>query len=186
MVRIIKRRKRRETQNAFTCDEWGSHFKKTAREVRNETRGKATWNAMQPAKVYVVGNAGTNPDSNVVTDTFLLNDRYASILFDTGADRRKRDSLNIMSCTKTHKYLLKGHNVFLAHVTTKETEDKSGEKRLEDVPIQDTYRLASSNERVVGTTARTIRQGLYKTQFLTLGSSGLVCQKEGWIIPDVH
>ncbi|GJU72717.1 putative reverse transcriptase domain-containing protein [Tanacetum coccineum] len=28
-----------------------------------------------------------------------------------------------------------GHNVFLAHVTTKETEDKSGEKRLEDIPI---------------------------------------------------
>ncbi|GKC48536.1 putative reverse transcriptase domain-containing protein [Tanacetum coccineum] len=43
--------------------------------------------------------------------------------------------LNIISCTKTYKYLLKGHNVFLAHVTMKETEDKSGEKRLEDVPI---------------------------------------------------
>ncbi|GKF48017.1 putative reverse transcriptase domain-containing protein [Tanacetum coccineum] len=43
--------------------------------------------------------------------------------------------LNIISCTKTHKYLLKGHNVFLAHVTTKETEDKLGEKRLEDVLI---------------------------------------------------
>ncbi|GKC59500.1 hypothetical protein Tco_1087098, partial [Tanacetum coccineum] len=28
-----------------------------------------------------------------------------------------------------------GHNVFLAHVTTKKTEDKSGEKRLEDVPV---------------------------------------------------
>ncbi|GKE62653.1 hypothetical protein Tco_1513020, partial [Tanacetum coccineum] len=28
-----------------------------------------------------------------------------------------------------------GHHVFLAHVTTKETEDKSGEKRLKDVPI---------------------------------------------------
>ncbi|GKE14916.1 putative reverse transcriptase domain-containing protein [Tanacetum coccineum] len=27
------------------------------------------------------------------------------------------------------------HHVILAHVTTKETEDKSGEKRLEDVPI---------------------------------------------------
>ncbi|GJU32087.1 hypothetical protein Tco_1175676 [Tanacetum coccineum] len=27
------------------------------------------------------------------------------------------------------------HHVFLTHVTTKETEDKSGEKRLEDVPI---------------------------------------------------
>ncbi|GKF70600.1 hypothetical protein Tco_0203657, partial [Tanacetum coccineum] len=43
--------------------------------------------------------------------------------------------LNIISCTKTHKYLLKGHHVFLAHVTTKEIKDKSGEKRLEDVPI---------------------------------------------------
>nr|GFB33143.1 putative reverse transcriptase domain-containing protein [Tanacetum cinerariifolium] len=33
------------------------------------------------------GNAARNPDSNVVTGTFLLNNHYASILFDTGADR---------------------------------------------------------------------------------------------------
>ncbi|GJX22466.1 putative reverse transcriptase domain-containing protein [Tanacetum coccineum] len=33
------------------------------------------------------GHAGTNPNSNVVTGTFLINNRYASILFDTGADR---------------------------------------------------------------------------------------------------
>ncbi|GJV55053.1 putative reverse transcriptase domain-containing protein [Tanacetum coccineum] len=39
-----------------------------------------------PAKVYVVGNAGANPD-NVVAGTFLLNNRYAYILFDTGADQ---------------------------------------------------------------------------------------------------
>nr|GFC94657.1 putative reverse transcriptase domain-containing protein [Tanacetum cinerariifolium] len=32
-------------------------------------------------------NAARNPDSNVVTGTFPLNNRYASILFDTGADR---------------------------------------------------------------------------------------------------
>nr|GEZ90357.1 hypothetical protein [Tanacetum cinerariifolium] len=43
--------------------------------------------------VYAVGNAERNgnatgnPDSNVVMGTFLLNNRYASILFDTGADR---------------------------------------------------------------------------------------------------
>nr|GEV21127.1 putative reverse transcriptase domain-containing protein [Tanacetum cinerariifolium] len=30
---------------------------------------------------------GTNPDSNIVMGMFLLNNRYASILFDTGADR---------------------------------------------------------------------------------------------------
>ncbi|GKG25294.1 hypothetical protein Tco_0395922, partial [Tanacetum coccineum] len=31
--------------------------------------------------------------------------------------------------------MLKGCHIFLAHVTTKEAEDKSKEKRLEDVPI---------------------------------------------------
>ncbi|GJW45924.1 putative reverse transcriptase domain-containing protein [Tanacetum coccineum] len=35
----------------------------------------------------VEGNAPGNPDANVVTGTFLLNNHYASILFDTGADR---------------------------------------------------------------------------------------------------
>ncbi|GJY95646.1 hypothetical protein Tco_0512007 [Tanacetum coccineum] len=44
-------------------------------------------NANAPVKVYAVGHAGTNQDSNVVTDTFLLNNRYASILFDTDDDR---------------------------------------------------------------------------------------------------
>ncbi|GJR19264.1 putative reverse transcriptase domain-containing protein [Tanacetum coccineum] len=33
------------------------------------------------------GNASRDPDSNVVTGTFLLKNRYASILFNTGADR---------------------------------------------------------------------------------------------------
>ncbi|GJR59290.1 putative reverse transcriptase domain-containing protein [Tanacetum coccineum] len=33
------------------------------------------------------GNASGNPDANVVTGTFLLNNHYASILFYTGADR---------------------------------------------------------------------------------------------------
>ncbi|GKF32985.1 reverse transcriptase domain-containing protein, partial [Tanacetum coccineum] len=53
----------------------------------NNNRGNQVRNANAPAKVYVVGHAGTNPDSNVVTGTFLLNNRYPSILFDTGADR---------------------------------------------------------------------------------------------------
>nr|GEZ91810.1 putative reverse transcriptase domain-containing protein [Tanacetum cinerariifolium] len=38
------------------------------------------------SRMYVVGNAGANPN-NVVAGTFLLNNRYAYILFDTGADR---------------------------------------------------------------------------------------------------
>ncbi|GKB56337.1 putative reverse transcriptase domain-containing protein, partial [Tanacetum coccineum] len=36
---------------------------------------------------YEVRNAGKSLDANVVTGTFLLNNRYDSIIFDTGADR---------------------------------------------------------------------------------------------------
>ncbi|GJZ25624.1 putative reverse transcriptase domain-containing protein [Tanacetum coccineum] len=206
------------------------HFKRDCPKLKNGNRGNQRGNDNAPAKVYVVGNAGTNPDSNVVTGTFLLNDRYASISFVSttfssliditpttldhyydveladgkiigintiirgctlnflnhpfninllpvelgsfdviigmdwlskyhavidcaekivripwgnetlivhgdGSNQRNGTRLNIISCTKTHKYLLKGHHVFLASITAKETEDGSGEKRLEDVPI---------------------------------------------------
>ncbi|GKF26894.1 hypothetical protein Tco_0082788 [Tanacetum coccineum] len=47
----------------------------------------------------------------------------------------RNSRLNIISCTKTQKYIQKGCHVFLAQITKKKTEDKSEEKRLEDVPI---------------------------------------------------
>ncbi|GKE89153.1 putative reverse transcriptase domain-containing protein, partial [Tanacetum coccineum] len=53
----------------------------------NNNCGNQVRGGNAPGKVYAVGHAGTNPNSNVVTGTFLLNNRYASILFDTGADR---------------------------------------------------------------------------------------------------
>ncbi|GJZ78680.1 putative reverse transcriptase domain-containing protein, partial [Tanacetum coccineum] len=52
-----------------------------------------------------------------------------------GSNKRHESRLNIILCTKTQKYLRKGCHVFLAHVTAKKAEDKSEEKRLEDVPI---------------------------------------------------
>ncbi|GJS91910.1 putative reverse transcriptase domain-containing protein, partial [Tanacetum coccineum] len=179
---------------------------------------------------------GTNPNSNIVTGTFLLNNCYASMLFDSGADRSfvsttfsalldvtpttldtsyaveladgrisktnivlrgctlgllghpfdidlmplelgsfniiigmdwlvkyhalivcdekvvripygnevliirddnydSGSKLNIISCTKTQKYIEKGCQVYLTQVTSKKAEDKSEERRLEDVPI---------------------------------------------------
>ncbi|GJZ90745.1 putative reverse transcriptase domain-containing protein [Tanacetum coccineum] len=51
------------------------------------------------------------------------------------SDKGKKSTLSIISCTKTQKYMEKGCQVFLAQVTKKETEVKSKEKRLEDVPI---------------------------------------------------
>ncbi|GJS99799.1 putative reverse transcriptase domain-containing protein [Tanacetum coccineum] len=57
------------------------------------------------------------------------------IFYGNGSNNVPESRLNIISCTKTQKYLLKGCQVFLAHITTKKTEDKSEEKRLEDIPI---------------------------------------------------
>ncbi|GJU88287.1 putative reverse transcriptase domain-containing protein [Tanacetum coccineum] len=195
----------------ITCFECGvqGHFRSDCPKLKNGNKGNRAGNGNAVARAYVVGSVGTNPNSNVVTGTFLLNNRYASILFDTGADRSyiytafsslidiipttldhgndvelanemgsfdviigmdwlakyhavivcdeklvcvpfgdeilifhgdgsnngHESRLNIISCTKTQKYLLKGCPIFLAHVTTKKAEDKSKEKRLEDVPI---------------------------------------------------
>ncbi|GJW05011.1 putative reverse transcriptase domain-containing protein [Tanacetum coccineum] len=65
------------------------HFKRDCPKLKNKDGG----NGNAQGWVYAVGNAekngnaSRNLDSNVVTGTFLLNNRYASILFDTGADR---------------------------------------------------------------------------------------------------
>ncbi|GJV49676.1 putative reverse transcriptase domain-containing protein [Tanacetum coccineum] len=203
---------------------------------RGNKAGKKTEEAK--GKAYVLGGGEANPDSNIVTGTFLLNNHYASMLFDSGVDRSfvsttfstllditpdtldvsydveladgrisetntvlrgytlgllghpfnidlmpvelgsfdviigmdwlanhhavivcdekiiripygdevliiqgdssdkgKKSKLSIISCSKTQKYIKRGCPIFLAQVTKKETEDKSEEKRLEDVPI---------------------------------------------------
>nr|GEU61494.1 putative reverse transcriptase domain-containing protein [Tanacetum cinerariifolium] len=81
--------------------------------------------------------------------------------------------------------MLEGCHVFLSHVTTKETEDTSEKKRLEEVPIVRDFPKHGhlsvgpvQDERIIGPTEGAIRQRLYKTQFLILGSSGLVFKKK--------
>ncbi|GKC38899.1 putative reverse transcriptase domain-containing protein [Tanacetum coccineum] len=216
---------------AVTCERSQTRSTANANTANNQRGSEAV-------TVYAVGRAGTNPESNIVTGTFLLNNLYSSVLFDTcadisfvstafssqiditptaldhyydikladgriiglntilrgctlnflnhpfnidlmpielgsfdaiigmdwlakyqaiivcadkivripwgnetlivhgdGSNRGNETRLNIISCTKTQKYLLKGCQVFLAHATTKKAEDKSEEKRLEDVPI---------------------------------------------------
>nr|GEV96076.1 hypothetical protein [Tanacetum cinerariifolium] len=76
-----------EGQRLFECGAQG-HFKKECLKLKNNNnRGNQVGNAKAQAKVYAVGKAGANPDNNVITGTFLINNRYASTLFDTGADR---------------------------------------------------------------------------------------------------
>nr|GFB25954.1 hypothetical protein [Tanacetum cinerariifolium] len=65
------------------------HFKRDCLKLKNKDEEKVN----APGWVYAVrnaekrGNASKDPNLNVITGMFLLNNRYASILFDTGADR---------------------------------------------------------------------------------------------------
>ncbi|GJR58060.1 putative reverse transcriptase domain-containing protein [Tanacetum coccineum] len=85
--------------------------KETRMETRLETRTRGTRTTVRAS---AVGGGGTNHVFQVVI----------------GGSK-----LNIISCTKTQKYIEKGCQVYLAQVTSKKAEDKSEERRLEDVPI---------------------------------------------------
>ncbi|GKD12620.1 putative reverse transcriptase domain-containing protein [Tanacetum coccineum] len=94
-----------------TCFECGAyrHFKRECPKLKNNNHGNQGGNGNAPAKVYVVGHAGTNPDSNDITGMFLLNNHYASILFDTCADRSFvstafSSQIDITSSTLDHYY----------------------------------------------------------------------------------
>ncbi|GKB45696.1 putative reverse transcriptase domain-containing protein [Tanacetum coccineum] len=87
--------------NCIVCYECGRprHFRKDCPKLRNQNRGNKTGNKNgnktgnqtrgneATSRAYAIGGGGANPESNVVTGTFLLNNCYASMLFNSGADR---------------------------------------------------------------------------------------------------
>ncbi|GJV54802.1 putative reverse transcriptase domain-containing protein [Tanacetum coccineum] len=88
-------------QPGIVCYDCGSpgHFRKDCPKLRNQNRGNKTrkkngnksgnqtGSNEATAKAYAIGGGGSNPDSNIFTGTFLLNNCCASVLFDSGADR---------------------------------------------------------------------------------------------------
>nr|GEW90660.1 putative reverse transcriptase domain-containing protein [Tanacetum cinerariifolium]GEW95560.1 putative reverse transcriptase domain-containing protein [Tanacetum cinerariifolium] len=76
-----------KNQKAGLCYEYGNtgHIKKNFPKLNNH--GNDSGNGVAQGRAYVLGGKDASPDSNVITHTFLLNDRYAKILFDTNVDR---------------------------------------------------------------------------------------------------
>ncbi|GKA43698.1 putative reverse transcriptase domain-containing protein [Tanacetum coccineum] len=106
-----------------------------------------------------------------------------------GSDNGHGSRLNIISCTKTQRYLLKGCHVFLAHSTIKEDEDNSKEKRLEDVPIirdflevfpEDLpgYHQLQVHEEDIPKTAFRTRYGHYEFQVTSFGLTNAPTKKK--------
>nr|GFB34153.1 reverse transcriptase domain-containing protein [Tanacetum cinerariifolium] len=95
-----------------TCYECGvrGHFRRECPKLKNNNNhGNQGGRNNALARVYAVGRTGTDPDANIVMGTFLLNNRYASILFDTGADRSFVSTtfstqINITPSTLDHCY----------------------------------------------------------------------------------
>nr|GEZ98886.1 hypothetical protein [Tanacetum cinerariifolium] len=91
------KRRMESVETGIGCYECGRprHFRKDCLKLRSQNRGNQTRNKTGnktggnevTTKAYAIGGGGTNPHSNVVTVTFLLNNCYASMLFDSGTDR---------------------------------------------------------------------------------------------------
>ncbi|GJR35696.1 putative reverse transcriptase domain-containing protein [Tanacetum coccineum] len=67
------------------------HYKSDCPKLKDQNRGNKTGKKSGIGEArgmtYMLDEGDANPDSNVVTGTFLLNNHYASVLFDSGADQ---------------------------------------------------------------------------------------------------
>ncbi|GJT35360.1 putative reverse transcriptase domain-containing protein [Tanacetum coccineum] len=80
-------------QRVVTCFECGrqGHFRSDCPKLKDRNHGNKVGNkngvSEARGKAYVLGGGDSNPDLNVIKGMFLLNNHYAFVLFDSGADR---------------------------------------------------------------------------------------------------
>ncbi|GJW12274.1 putative reverse transcriptase domain-containing protein [Tanacetum coccineum] len=78
-------------ESPITSKELQGHYRSDCPKLKDQNRGNKAGNkngvGEARGKAYVLGGGEANPDSNVVKGAFLLNNHYASMIFDSGADR---------------------------------------------------------------------------------------------------
>nr|GEU75924.1 retrotransposon protein, putative, Ty3-gypsy subclass [Tanacetum cinerariifolium] len=66
---------------------WKGHYKSDCPKLKNQNRRNKAANNEARGRAYALVGGDGNLEFNVVTGTFLLNNHYARILFDSGADK---------------------------------------------------------------------------------------------------
>nr|GEU47545.1 putative reverse transcriptase domain-containing protein [Tanacetum cinerariifolium] len=70
----------------YECGMQG-HYQSECSRLKNQNHGNQVGNGEARGRAYALGGREANQEPNVITGTFLVNNWYDSILFDTGADR---------------------------------------------------------------------------------------------------
>ncbi|GJS86630.1 putative reverse transcriptase domain-containing protein [Tanacetum coccineum] len=137
------------------------HFKKDCLKLKNNNnRGNRVGNAKAQVNVYAVGNAGANPDNNVVTGSFdviigmdwlakyhaviICAEKIVRIPFGDeilivrgdGSSNEHGTRLNIISCTKAQEYLTKGWMILVQEFPKVFPEDLPGIPPTRQVEFQ--------------------------------------------------
>ncbi|GJS71520.1 putative reverse transcriptase domain-containing protein [Tanacetum coccineum] len=89
-----------------------SHFARDCRSAGNTNNANNQRGTRAPAKVYAVGHAGINPDSNVMTGTFILSNRLSFYFLINGCHRSLNSTafssqIDITPSTLDHYYDVK-------------------------------------------------------------------------------
>ncbi|GJS46522.1 putative reverse transcriptase domain-containing protein [Tanacetum coccineum] len=142
-------------QRVLTCFECGrqGHYRSDCPKLKDQNRRNKTGNrngvGEARGKAYVLGGGDANPDSNVVTGLLghpfnidLIPVELGSFDVVIGMDWLANHHAVIVCDEKIMRIpygdevlIIQGCLIFLVQITKKETNDKSEEKRLEDVPI---------------------------------------------------
>nr|GFA48543.1 putative reverse transcriptase domain-containing protein [Tanacetum cinerariifolium] len=168
--------------NCYNCAEQGHTRNRCLKKVKQEEVGKAR------GRAYAIKDAKPQ-GMNVVTGTFLLSNRYAFILFDSGSNRSFVDTrfsamLDIdpikirvvmsMDWLVKHNAIIICGEKFVAIPYGNKMLIVESEKGVSRLKVS----LCIKARRVVDTTARAARERIYSSEFITVRITSLFVKKK--------
>ncbi|GJT34354.1 putative reverse transcriptase domain-containing protein [Tanacetum coccineum] len=159
------------------------HFKKDCLKLKNNNnRGNRVGNAKAQVNVYAVGNAGANPDNNVVTGSF-------DVII--GMDWLAKYHAVIICAEKIVRIPF-GDEILIVRGLAGISPTRQVEFQIDLVPgatpvARAPYRLAPSEMKELAEQLQELTdKGFIRPKFFTWVLRFCVCKEERWVFPDVH